>query len=82
MGSIAQVKRDRQLQLAKLQRAIHDFDAKQEALERLVKRYRGKRKLLEASDMPKLNTAFSEMNQVFNNIERELINLSKVVAAV
>lgn len=82
MGTIAQVKRDRQIQLNKLKQVLRSYDSKQEAFERLIKRYRGKRKLLEASDMPALNNAFRDMNNVFGSVERELVNLAKVVSAV
>lgn len=81
MGTIAQVKKERQQQLNKLKQALRSYDARQEAFERLIKRYRGKRKMLEADDMPALNDAFRNMNALFGNVERELINLARVVAA-
>lgn len=82
MGTIATVKRERQAQLSKLQKAMKDYDAKQEFLERLIRRYRSKKKLLEAKDLPALQTAFKDMNNFFNAVERELTNLAKIVAAV
>lgn len=82
MGSIAQVKRDRQAQLNKLKQAMRAYDSKQEVLQRLINRYRGKRKMLESTDMPALNNAFRDMNANFSAIERELANLARVVAGV
>jgi len=82
MATIAQVKRDRQNQANKITQALRKFDGRQEAFERLIKRYRGKRKMIESTDMPALNTAFRAMNDNFGAIETELINLARMVGAV
>jgi len=82
MATIAQVKRDRQKQLNSLQQALRHYDASQEAFERIIRRYRGKRKMLEASDVPALTAAFRAMNDKFGSVETELTNLARIVAAV
>ena len=82
MATIAQVKRDRQKQLNSLQQALRHYDAAQEAFERIIRRYRGKRKMLEATDFPALSNAFRAMNDKFGSVETELINLSRIIAAV
>jgi hypothetical protein len=82
MATLAQVKRDRQAQLGKLSVAMRHYDAAQEALERLIKRYKAKRKVLEAGDLPALNAAFRNMNDKFGGMETELTNLARIVGAI
>ncbi len=77
--TIAQVKQQRQLQLRKLIATLRAYDGRQEAFERLMKRYRGKRKLIESEDYPPLITAFRAMNDRFNAVETELTNLGRLI---
>jgi hypothetical protein len=65
-----------------LKQALRHYDAAQEKFERTVVRFKGKRKMLESTDMETLNTQFREMNDKFGGVETELTNLAKVVAAV
>lgn len=77
--TIAQVRAQRVTQLRKVISALRAYDARQEALERLLKRYRGKKTLIESDDMPALNSAYTAMNQNFGAIETELTGLIRLV---
>lgn len=77
--TFAQVKQQRQLQLRRVIASLRTYDARQEALERLLKRYRSKRKIIEPDDIPPLDSAFRAMNNEFGKIETELTNLARLV---
>jgi hypothetical protein len=77
--TIAQVRQQRITQLRKVRAALRSYDSQQEALERLLKRYLGKRTIIETNDLPALNTAFSAMNGKFSAVETELANLFSLV---
>jgi hypothetical protein len=77
--TIAQVKAQRLAQLRKVIAALRTYDSAQEALERLLKRYRGKKTIIESDDMPALNNAYSKMNANFSKIETELAGLIRLV---
>jgi|APIni6443716594_1056825.scaffolds.fasta_scaffold2729959_1 hypothetical protein len=77
--TIAQVRQERLRQLRKVIAALRTYDSKQENLERILKRYRSKRTLIESNDMPAINAAFSAMNAEFSKIENELMGLYRLV---
>lgn len=78
--TIAQIKQQRQLQLRKIIAVLRTYDGRQEAFERLLKRYRSKRKLIESDDFPALVATFRAMNDNFNAVETELTNLGRLLA--
>lgn len=79
MATMAALKKERQLQLGKVIAALRTYDTAQEKLERLLKRYRNKKKIIEPEDIAPVDAAFRAMNGSFSAIERELANLATVV---
>lgn len=77
--TIADVKRDRVRQVARIQAELRDLDSAVEKLQRKLNVYKGKRKLLEASDYPPLVDMWKNVNNTLNDVERELTALGTLV---
>jgi len=80
MATIAQIKRERLLQLKRVIAALRKMDTKQEMLQRTLNRYRTKRKVIESEDIQPLFNQFREMVATVNGVETELNNLGKLTA--
>lgn len=78
MATTAQIKQIRQTQARKIRAAVRLLDTAQEKLQRKVQVLVGKRKMIEASDIPAVTTLYRDMVSKMNGIETEIINLANL----
>lgn len=77
--TLADVKRDRARQVARIQKELRDLDTSVQKMQRKLNVYKGKRKLLEAFDVPPLVDLWKGINNTMNDVERELTALATLV---
>lgn len=81
MATIAQVAAQRRRQVSAIRAVMRTADSAGEKLERKLKTYSNKRKMIEAKDMSALNTLYKDYINKSTQVERELTNLNTLVSS-
>lgn len=77
-----EIRKNRLTALRALSKAFRDFDTKEQIMDRLLRRYRSKSRVLEADDLPAINKAYDDVAKMFNGIQSQMEQLYRVVAAM
>lgn len=82
MATIATIRKDRATQVGKILNKMRLMDGRTEALRRLLRRYRAKRKLLESTDMQKVDQGYRAIAAEMSGVEREITALGKLIVNI
>lgn len=81
MASIAQVAAQRRRQAAAIKQALRQADSAGEVLERKLKTYTNKRRMIEAKDLAPLNALYRDYTSKVGLVEKQITALATLTSA-